>query len=177
MSCCVPGCPTKKRANKPQYKNHSLHSFPRKEEIKREWLELVRLPLITNTTYLRVCSEHFLEQDFFMAGSRRDLRKGVLPSVFEWNESKKGAISNTQAFDTVLIPEIEDASSSRLIKEKCNCVLLQKENERLKLEILNLREEIDSLKNVKEENLQLSSKYCVANERKTCHLKHRSKCT
>ena len=37
-----------------------------------------------------------------MAGSRRDLRKGVLPSVFEWNESKKGAISNTQAFDTVV---------------------------------------------------------------------------
>lgn len=78
-SCCVPHC-----ANWTLKEKISLHSFPRDVAKRREWMLRLCIdePLSRS---LRVCSAHFIDNDFFKyprasTAERKRLKKTAVPS-------------------------------------------------------------------------------------------------
>lgn len=54
-------------------------SIPKDEQLKSQWLKVIGRRGC-NVVYERVCSDHFLQKDFALNGSRRLLKTGVVPS-------------------------------------------------------------------------------------------------
>ena len=81
--CCVPGC------NEP-----SGLKFPKDSILSTKWQiavhrELPNKKLWKPTPYSFVCFKHFTENDFIQSDferQRRDLKKGVVPSVFDFKK-------------------------------------------------------------------------------------------
>lgn len=92
-TCCVPGCTT---GNNGKLEGKSMHSFPRNEEKKGEWIQRIRRQGFLPTKYSKVCSIHFELSDFQLSRTdtnatrlkncglliRRKLKDDALPSVF-----------------------------------------------------------------------------------------------
>ena len=84
--CCVPECS----------KRSVGHMFPKDKLLKKQWLHAIRRAKFQPTSHTRVCSDHFRPEDFVEqswasreAGvTRRFLKKGVVPSVFQWTQEK-----------------------------------------------------------------------------------------
>lgn len=81
--CSVPQCKNRAVTNK-----ISLHSFPRDDRLKKEWTVKLRIGKPV-TPAMVVCSEHFVNNDFFWSGTgyqqnwtpvRRRLKKNAVPS-------------------------------------------------------------------------------------------------
>ncbi|XP_041639267.1 uncharacterized protein LOC121507149 [Cheilinus undulatus] len=82
--CCVPLCTASSKYNSAL----SFHTFPCDVETRRKWIVAIRRVYLVVTPHTRVCSRHFPEGDFRESSSvagRRLLKKGVVPSLFEWN--------------------------------------------------------------------------------------------
>ncbi|KAI4885526.1 hypothetical protein NFI96_020104 [Prochilodus magdalenae] len=79
--CSVPLCSVSSRYNSVV----SFHSFPEEETLRKKWLVKIRRENFTVTKHTKVCSTHFTESDFVVGTSRRRLKKGSVPTVFEWN--------------------------------------------------------------------------------------------
>ncbi len=95
--CSVPGCKsgyeTKEKAGRAKV---SFHKFPEKVSLRMAWLKAIHrdLKTWTPTTYSRVCSVHFREDDYTASrdtnihrkqkrqNTRRSLKKEAVPSVF-----------------------------------------------------------------------------------------------
>ncbi|XP_076876897.1 uncharacterized protein LOC143526126 [Brachyhypopomus gauderio] len=78
--CSVPLCSVSSRYNSVV----SFHSFPEDETLRKKWLK-IRRENFAVTKHTKVCSTHFTESDFVVGTSRRRLKKGSVPGVFEWN--------------------------------------------------------------------------------------------
>ncbi|XP_037523632.2 uncharacterized protein LOC119400708 [Rhipicephalus sanguineus] len=80
--CCVPQCT--RRAVKGEV---SLHTFPSDNRVKKEWVVKLRIGKPVTET-MRVCSAHFVPEDFFWGTTapeiwkpaRRQLKKTAVPS-------------------------------------------------------------------------------------------------
>uniref|UniRef100_A0A672JYG5 THAP-type domain-containing protein n=1 Tax=Sinocyclocheilus grahami TaxID=75366 RepID=A0A672JYG5_SINGR len=67
----------------------SFHSFPVKDEIRKKCIVNIRRINFQITKHTKVCSVHFKPDDFVEGTSRRRLKKGAVPSVFEWNRERQ----------------------------------------------------------------------------------------
>uniref|UniRef100_A0A3Q1ER92 THAP domain-containing protein 1 n=1 Tax=Acanthochromis polyacanthus TaxID=80966 RepID=A0A3Q1ER92_9TELE len=79
--CSVPLCQASSRYNSVL----SFHSVPDDPETRRKWKVAIRRDNFTITDRTRVCSRHFTPDDFRDTAGRRLLKKGVVPSLFQWN--------------------------------------------------------------------------------------------
>ncbi|XP_052454900.1 uncharacterized protein LOC128015255 [Carassius gibelio] len=82
--CCVPLCVASSKFNSVL----SFHTFPVDEEIRRKWIHSIRRERFNITSHTRVCSRHFISEDLIEPSTpkgRRLLRKGAVPTLFQWN--------------------------------------------------------------------------------------------
>lgn len=82
--CCVPFCSASSKFNSVL----SFHTFPMNKEARRKWINNIRRESLNITPHTRVCSRHFIS-DYLIEPStpkgRRLLRKGAVPTLFQWN--------------------------------------------------------------------------------------------
>ncbi len=83
--CSVPLCSVSSRYNSCA----SFYSFPVKEEIRKKCIVNIRRINFQITKHTKVCSVHFKPDDFVEGTSRRRLKKGAVPSLFEWNRERQ----------------------------------------------------------------------------------------
>ncbi|KAJ8013235.1 hypothetical protein DPEC_G00051160 [Dallia pectoralis] len=79
--CCVPLCVVSGRYNS----TVSFHSFPVEEALRKKWIVNTRRDDFEVKKNTKVCSVHFTPGDFMEGTSLRRLKKGVFPTLFEWN--------------------------------------------------------------------------------------------
>ncbi|KAL6491157.1 hypothetical protein MHYP_G00015020 [Metynnis hypsauchen] len=84
--CCVLRCPSKaKRTTK------RFHRFPKDLNICRLWLSVIKHRLASeninrdSVKNLRVCSDHFLPEDYRERSLNNSLSASAVPSVFPWS--------------------------------------------------------------------------------------------
>ncbi|XP_025089366.1 THAP domain-containing protein 1-like [Pomacea canaliculata] len=90
--CCVPQCTVQ------AYKcpTLSFHDIPKDEQMKKLWLVKIRRdegPLFRIGKWTKVCSRHFVPEDFrplSLKGKRRRLKPDAVPSLFTWNNFQRG---------------------------------------------------------------------------------------
>ena len=149
--CSVPLCSVSSRYNS----CISFHSFPVEEEIRKRWLVNIRRSNFQITKHTKVCSVHF-KSDYFVEGTiRRRLKKGAIPKIFEWNrEMQPPRISVWERRDRPPIPEsdMESANEDIVWHDYCSAPepaaldLSLGQNEELKREIEDLREQLEQAK-------------------------------
>ncbi|CAN7943942.1 unnamed protein product [Ixodes hexagonus] len=90
--CCVPLCKRYGYANKSGRKV-SYHKFPTDVAMKKRWIAAIKRdegPFFSVSKATKVCSEHFVEADFWKgaASGRQLLRVTAVPSVFAFQKVK-----------------------------------------------------------------------------------------
>ncbi|XP_029362575.1 uncharacterized protein LOC115046387 isoform X2 [Echeneis naucrates] len=92
--CSVPGCSN----NKKKFPYLSFHDFPVDAELRARWVKAIRrdegpnFKILRGSTY--VCRRHFPpEETHISASGRNTLKKGAVPSRFQWNNWGKGRAS------------------------------------------------------------------------------------
>lgn len=84
LYCVVPEC-----RNSSRTPGISLHRFPNDEIKKKAWCLRVRRHGAV-TSAMRVCSAHFLPEDYrYVSDCRRLLKEGAEPSVFPYDTSQE----------------------------------------------------------------------------------------
>ncbi|XP_058647728.1 THAP domain-containing protein 2-like isoform X2 [Onychostoma macrolepis] len=97
MYCCVPLCDTSSRFNSVV----SFHTFPLDKETSKKWIHYIRREDFNITPNTRVCSRHFKSDDLIEPSTpteRRLLKKGAVPTLFEWNNYSTSAPRRTGAW-------------------------------------------------------------------------------
>ncbi|XP_071403340.1 peroxynitrite isomerase THAP4-like [Centroberyx affinis] len=97
MRCLVPGCGNVRTTGLSI--RHKFHIFPSDPVLCSQWLEAIRHPqftpkfttvLTTRTHGLRVCSDHFTDDDY--QGGQKSyyatLRRGAVPVIFPWSSTE-----------------------------------------------------------------------------------------
>ncbi|XP_058612992.1 uncharacterized protein e2f6 isoform X1 [Onychostoma macrolepis] len=82
--CCVPLCTASSKFNSVL----SFHSFPTDEERRKKWICNIQRKDLIITSHMRVCSRHFKREDVKEPSNpkgRRLLKKGAVPTLFQWN--------------------------------------------------------------------------------------------
>ncbi|XP_039882787.1 uncharacterized protein LOC120730440 [Simochromis diagramma] len=85
--CCVPLCSASAKFNGIL----SFHGVPTHSDLRRQWLVNIRWDHFTITSHTRVCSRHFASDQLIeptTLDGRRQLIKGAVPTLFEWNGYK-----------------------------------------------------------------------------------------
>ncbi|XP_014896595.1 uncharacterized protein ftr97 [Poecilia latipinna] len=155
--CCVPLCPVSSRCNK----FLSFFSFPADEELRKQWIVAIRRANLAIKGHTRVCSQHFKPEDIKEPEKemgRRRLRKGAVPALFEWNnfslplpppgvwETRKRPLPEDSEEEAnppanVCTKEHDYASAP----DPAVVDLVLEENDALREEIRQLREQAESL--------------------------------
>ncbi len=155
---CVPLCSVSSRYNSCA----SFHSFPVKEEIRKKWIVNIRRINFQITKHTKVCSVHFNPDDFVEGTSSRRLKKGAVPSVFEWNrecQMQPPRLSVWEQQERPPLPE-SDMEENEMeidrghtvghdycsVPEPAALDLSLCENEELKREIEDLRKQLEQAK-------------------------------
>ncbi|KAK2884161.1 hypothetical protein Q8A67_017798 [Cirrhinus molitorella] len=111
--CCVPLCSASSKFNSVL----SFHSFPTDEERRKMWIRNIRRKDLIITSHMRVCSRHFesetIKEPSTLKG-RRVLKKGAVPTLFQWNNYSASAPLQT--------PVDEDPTPVDLNKHDCGSV-------------------------------------------------------
>ncbi|XP_045464103.1 THAP domain-containing protein 1-like [Harmonia axyridis] len=81
-TCAVHGCTNKYRNNK----KISFHIFPKNPIILEKWLLSMRRENLIPSKGTRLCSEHFLPEDFVVNFGRKTLKHDAVPSIFNFSE-------------------------------------------------------------------------------------------
>ncbi|XP_013387706.1 uncharacterized protein LOC106156822 [Lingula anatina] len=83
--CCVPLCTNDKR----YHPELSFHKFPEDPERRKIWIVRIRRDegtLFQITPSTKVCSSHFLPEDFKWSPVRKVLNSTAIPSIFAWSK-------------------------------------------------------------------------------------------
>ncbi|XP_042260975.1 uncharacterized protein LOC121892169 [Thunnus maccoyii] len=151
--CCVPLCQASSKYNKVL----SFHTFPSDVDIRQRWFIAIRRGNCTVGPHTRVCSRHFKKEDFRELVSkigRRLLKKGAVPSLFEWNNYS--VLSRPLGWERSERPAVQDTSGKKVDKippdhdyaaapDPAVVDLALDENTSLREEILQLRKQIERL--------------------------------
>ncbi|KAJ3654552.1 hypothetical protein Zmor_013731 [Zophobas morio] len=81
-SCCAYNCT--ERANGSNF--ISFHRFPKHPELRKKWIIATKREDFIPTENTRICGKPFLESDFIIHFGKRQLKKDVIPSVFNFPE-------------------------------------------------------------------------------------------
>ena len=118
MHCMAPGCSNNHRKNPEVH----FHRLPwRHQLVVQQWLARMKLARPPKLQYARVCSQHFVEDDYELKGhfdeSRRfhlkrttKLKPLAVPSLFDFSGYSKGA---TDAPTTFTKPEVKSDRAKR----------------------------------------------------------------
>ncbi|KAK9966354.1 hypothetical protein ABG768_003471 [Culter alburnus] len=101
--CCVPFCKMSSRFNSVI----SFHSFPLDEETREKWLRNIRRENFKVSPNTRVCSRHFKSDDLIEPSTptaRRLLKKGAVPTLFQWNSCSTPAPKRTGLWKKKKVP-------------------------------------------------------------------------
>ena len=91
-NCCVPFCNATSKKNK----NLRFHRFPKKRELKDQWIAKIRRDegdyfAVTENT--RVCSKHFCEEDYKVRedgkGKKICSEERCSSNYFKWSSEKR----------------------------------------------------------------------------------------
>ena len=152
--CSVPLCSVSSRYNSCV----SFHSFPVEEEIRKRWLVNIRRSHFQITKHTKVCSIHFKSDDFVEGTIRRRLKKGAIPTAFEWNRERQmqpPRLSVWERRDRPPTPESSDMGNGHediVWHDYCSAPepaaldLSLEKNDELKREIEDLREKLEQAK-------------------------------
>ena len=104
--CCVPDCRNSSARNKECTKQGldkiSFHAFPDIKSAKgKQWIKLIRRDPGSHfdvTKGTKICSAHFVLDDFVSGGKNRCLKKNAVPSIFPWNQRhiKRSSLTSKQ---------------------------------------------------------------------------------
>ncbi|XP_014290999.2 THAP domain-containing protein 3 [Halyomorpha halys] len=78
--CIANGC--RNRRTSPSLTGITFHRFPKNEYLREKWVKATKRGDWQPSEYSRLCSEHFLEEDFNRTLLRTTLREDRVPSVF-----------------------------------------------------------------------------------------------
>ncbi|CAM4275411.1 unnamed protein product [Leuciscus chuanchicus] len=142
----------------------SFHRFPVDLEVRSKLLVKIRRDSFTPTECTRVCSCHFLFEDFVTTtGGEKRLKKGSVPCLFAWNEFSVPAprLNVWQRRPRPPSPDLPMASDNEMVTEKevlhCDHAYfvtpttalvthqLADENEALRRKVEELQQEVQSL--------------------------------
>ncbi|CAN8000624.1 unnamed protein product, partial [Ixodes hexagonus] len=81
--CCVPNCGYRFHINKDD--KVALHGLPKDPKRRELWLKAIALDRPVGLRFAKVCSRHFLEDDYLkkIASGMKILRDNAVPSVFK----------------------------------------------------------------------------------------------
>lgn len=116
--CCVPLCSASSKFNSVL----SFHSFPTDEERCKKWICNIRRKDLIIPSHIRVCSRHFKREDVKEPSTpkgRRLLKKGAVPTLFQWNNYSDPAPLQKRTGST---PEDEDPAPVVLYKHDSSSV-------------------------------------------------------
>ncbi|KAM3850430.1 THAP domain-containing protein 6-like [Diretmus argenteus] len=65
----------------------TFHSFPKDNELRKQWEVALRREGFTASQSSRLCSEHFTQADFDRTGQTVRIRAGAIPSIFSFPAS------------------------------------------------------------------------------------------
>uniref|UniRef100_A0A3Q4ANB9 THAP domain-containing protein 1 n=1 Tax=Mola mola TaxID=94237 RepID=A0A3Q4ANB9_MOLML len=91
--CSVPLCSNSKQ----KFPYLSFHNFPVDAKVRACWVKAMRrnegpdFKILHGSTF--VCSQHFAQEDIYRSPSgRSQIKRGAVPSKFQWNDWGKGRI-------------------------------------------------------------------------------------
>ncbi|KAL7875548.1 hypothetical protein AOLI_G00105110 [Acnodon oligacanthus] len=135
--CCVSGCRSEaKRTTK------RFHRFPKDLSVCRLWLSVIKHRLASenisrdSVKNLRVCSDHFLPEDYRERSLNNSLNASAVPSVFSWNlpRGSESEVFSDKEGTASVCSEVEERSWRKAVKGlqtnpgtsiyKCNEVLV-----------------------------------------------------
>ena len=89
--CCVPLCSSSAKFNS----SLSFHTFPSDHQQRQKWIVKIRREKFVISHHTRVCSRHFVSEDVVepaAEGGRRRLKPGAVPVLFPWNNFSLGKV-------------------------------------------------------------------------------------
>ncbi|XP_026114965.1 uncharacterized protein LOC113093359 [Carassius auratus] len=156
--CCVPLCVVSARYNS----TVSFHSFPVEEDLRKKWLVQIRRDDFQVNKNTKVCSVHFRSDDFMEGARLKRLKKGVFPTLFEWNhyQEQPPRLSVWERRERPLTPDPDsDAEQEDMdfdvestghdycsVPEAAAVDMVLHENEELKREIEDVRKQLEQTK-------------------------------
>lgn len=87
-SCAALDC-TKRCTAQTRTSGVTFHRFPKESDLRKEWVKALRRKAFFPSSSSRICSLHFLPEDFDRTGQTVRLRDGVVPSVFSFSTPPK----------------------------------------------------------------------------------------
>jgi len=98
VHCVAPGCTNYFYKDALTHLNVSFHRFPSDKQQLKRWLQSLKRTNMPNLQYGRVCSDHFMEEDFVTKGRFKDdgsfemartnvLKHTACPSIFNFFSS------------------------------------------------------------------------------------------
>lgn len=78
--CCILSCSKSEKDNDESGAPITLHSFPRSKNLRDRWVTFTRRMNFTPNSHSRLCSRHFVDQDYEKNG--KCLRPSAIPSKF-----------------------------------------------------------------------------------------------
>uniref|UniRef100_A0A8C2DYJ4 THAP domain-containing protein 1 n=1 Tax=Cyprinus carpio TaxID=7962 RepID=A0A8C2DYJ4_CYPCA len=167
--CCVPLCVVSARYNS----TVSFHSFPVEEDLRKKWIIQIRRDDFQVNKNTKVCSVHFRPDDFMEGAHLKRLKKGVFPTLFEWNhyQEQPPRLSVWERRERPLTPDPDsnidqedmDFDVERTGHDYCSVPeaaavdMVLHENEELKREIEDLRKQLEQTKIIHRYEQQLLS--------------------
>lgn len=155
--CCVPLCSATSKFNSAL----SFHTFPADKERRTKWIHNVRREKLNITSHTRVCSRHFIS-DYLIEpptpGGRRLLRKGAVPTLFQWNDfsvAEPGQREVSNQVDESLVPK----EVNYVEHDYCSVPIPAAADDALD-ETEELRKEVKRLRRLLEE-LSISYRFCL----------------
>ncbi|KAI8730816.1 THAP domain-containing protein 1 [Biomphalaria glabrata] len=115
--CAAFGC---SNSDRKLNENLSFHCFPINDpETLKQWYAKIKRVGFTATNHSRICSEHFNEEDFEYQPftNRRQLKKGVIPSIFSYTKPKVKRAKTSYCFSASVVEPQREAGPSSCDKE------------------------------------------------------------
>ncbi|KAM3857293.1 THAP domain-containing protein 6-like [Diretmus argenteus] len=72
----------------------TFHSFPKDNELRKQWEVALRREGFTASQSSRLCSEHFTQADFDRTGQTVRIRAGAIPSIFSFPAHLQRPVAN-----------------------------------------------------------------------------------
>jgi hypothetical protein len=79
-----------------------LFSIPKDPQRRKQWLIAMRREDFKASDSSKVCSQHFVDEDFDRTGQTVRLRAGVIPSVFDFPNHLQKVSLFTAKFNVIL---------------------------------------------------------------------------
>ncbi|XP_062409085.1 zinc finger protein 660-like isoform X2 [Sardina pilchardus] len=112
ITCIVKGCDNKQKT----YSAVMFHRFPTHHKRRKTWLAALNMDPTTPVVILknvRVCSEHFTQEDYTSTGLR--LKDAATPTILKSRTQQSGSSPNSGEWSDVQqnLPEVQNASPQK----------------------------------------------------------------